>query len=178
MQTFAIFPKAFYPQQGGLWNFQRLQLPSLKTTSVSGFVWDSLSARGSFPSALISSKAQGLWAAVKALWTQCSAFGQRLQADGCDLDLVGQIPAVSCSDLQIWGFHPAGQIHSCPGPILPGPPAWGQGSHPTSKAIRTAFESSRKNLLGHGVPMCGTAEANPTRNHEVAGSIPGLTRWV
>ena len=25
---------------------------------------------------------------------------------------------------------------------------------------------------------CGTAETNPTRNHEVAGSIPGLTEWV
>jgi len=24
---------------------------------------------------------------------------------------------------------------------------------------------------------CGTAETNPTRNHEVAGSIPGLTQW-
>ena len=24
----------------------------------------------------------------------------------------------------------------------------------------------------------GTVETNPTRNHEVAGSIPGLTQWV
>ena len=24
----------------------------------------------------------------------------------------------------------------------------------------------------------GTAETNPTGNHEVAGSIPGLARWV
>ena len=24
----------------------------------------------------------------------------------------------------------------------------------------------------------GTAETNPTRNHEVAGLIPGLARWV
>ena len=24
----------------------------------------------------------------------------------------------------------------------------------------------------------GTAETNPTRNHKVAGSIPGLTQWV
>ena len=24
----------------------------------------------------------------------------------------------------------------------------------------------------------GAAEMNPTRNHEVAGSIPGLARWV
>ena len=25
---------------------------------------------------------------------------------------------------------------------------------------------------------CGSVETNPTRNHEVAGSIPGLTQWV
>ena len=25
---------------------------------------------------------------------------------------------------------------------------------------------------------CGTVETNPTRNHEVMGSIPGLTQWV
>ena len=25
---------------------------------------------------------------------------------------------------------------------------------------------------------CGTAETNPTRNHEVVGSIPGLAQWV
>ena len=25
---------------------------------------------------------------------------------------------------------------------------------------------------------CGTAETNPTRNHEVVGSLPGLTQWV
>ena len=25
---------------------------------------------------------------------------------------------------------------------------------------------------------CGAEETNPTRNHEVAGSIPGLTQWV
>ena len=25
---------------------------------------------------------------------------------------------------------------------------------------------------------CGTVETNPTRNHEVAGSIPGLTQWA
>ena len=31
-----------------------------------------------------------------------------------------------------------------------------------------------KNGSSHG----GTAEMNPTRNHEVANSIPGLTQWV
>ena len=25
---------------------------------------------------------------------------------------------------------------------------------------------------------CGAAETNPTKNHEVAGLIPGLAQWV
>ena len=29
-----------------------------------------------------------------------------------------------------------------------------------------------------GSSCCGAAETNPTRNHEVAGSIPGLAQWV
>ena len=27
-------------------------------------------------------------------------------------------------------------------------------------------------------PQRGAAEMNPTRNHDVSGSIPGLTQWV
>ena len=29
-----------------------------------------------------------------------------------------------------------------------------------------------------GVPVTGAAETNLTRNHEVAGSTPGLPQWV
>ena len=29
-----------------------------------------------------------------------------------------------------------------------------------------------------GSSCCGTVETNPTRNHEVAASIPGLDQWV
>ena len=29
-----------------------------------------------------------------------------------------------------------------------------------------------------GSSLCGAVEMNPTRNHEVAGSIPGLALWV
>jgi len=31
---------------------------------------------------------------------------------------------------------------------------------------------------GGGVPVMAQWLTNPTRNHDVAGSIPGLTRWV
>ena len=29
-----------------------------------------------------------------------------------------------------------------------------------------------------GSSRCGAVEMNPTRNHEVVGSIPGLAQWV
>ena len=29
-----------------------------------------------------------------------------------------------------------------------------------------------------GISSCDSPETNPTRNHEVAGSIPGLIQWV
>ena len=29
-----------------------------------------------------------------------------------------------------------------------------------------------------GGSHCGTAETSPTRNHEIAGSIPGLAQWI
>ena len=29
-----------------------------------------------------------------------------------------------------------------------------------------------------GSSYCGAAEMNPTSNHEVVGSIPGLAQWV
>ena len=32
--------------------------------------------------------------------------------------------------------------------------------------------------LDEGSSYGGTAETNPTRNHEVVGSIPGLAPWV
>ena len=35
--------------------------------------------------------------------------------------------------------------------------------------LRTCYDRSS---------CCGTAEANPTRNHDVVGSILGLTQWV
>ena len=38
----------------------------------------------------------------------------------------------------------------------------------TRQWFQTAYRSSRR----------GTEETNPTRNHDIAGSIPGLAQWV
>ena len=37
--------------------------------------------------------------------------------------------------------------------------------------------TEREHVLD-GSSHCGAAELNPSRNHEVAGSIPGLAQWV
>ena len=47
--------------------------------------------------------------------------------------------------------------------------------------IGTRQTSSRAfalNILLYQSSRHGTAEMNPTRNHEVSGSIPGLAQWV
>ena len=36
------------------------------------------------------------------------------------------------------------------------------------------YQNKKKLRISH----CGAAETNPTRNHEVVGSIPGLAQWV
>ena len=33
-------------------------------------------------------------------------------------------------------------------------------------------------VLGYGSSPHAAVETNPTRNHELAGSIPGLAQWV
>ena len=38
--------------------------------------------------------------------------------------------------------------------------------------VQNAMESEISEFHG------GTAETNPTKNHEVVGSIPGLAQWV
>ena len=39
-------------------------------------------------------------------------------------------------------------------------------------------QKKKKNCFQGGNSCRGTAETNPTRNHEVAESIPGLAQWV
>ena len=44
-----------------------------------------------------------------------------------------------------------------------------------SRNICTKLYLKKKNLR---CSRRGAAETNPTKNHEVAGSIPGLAQWV
>ena len=69
-----------------------------------------------------------------------------------------------------------------PGGRLGGPTegAWG-GSETLRRALsrfHRPTETSGEFKQQCRSSRCGTAEANPTRNHEVAGSIPGLAHWV
>ena len=48
-------------------------------------------------------------------------------------------------------------------------------SHPT--ILKVHYDIFIKNkIIGSSHPS--TVETNPTKNHEVAGSTPGLTQWV
>ena len=50
------------------------------------------------------------------------------------------------------------------------------------RGVRVTILRNVYNLLlfkcGYRSSHCGTVETNPARNHEVAGSISGLARWV
>ena len=46
------------------------------------------------------------------------------------------------------------------------------------KRIMNSTTVIKSKHLSKGSSRCGTVETNPTRNHEVAGSISGLAQWV
>ena len=46
-----------------------------------------------------------------------------------------------------------------------------------SKILRKKFHKRDLRIYWRS-SLCGTAETNPTRNHAVVGSIPGLAQWV
>ena len=50
----------------------------------------------------------------------------------------------------------------------------GLGQHEAAREAGCPRASEKPSRSSHR----GTTETNPTRNHEVAGSIPGLARWV
>ena len=49
---------------------------------------------------------------------------------------------------------------------------------PTEWEDIVSNDAAEENYLKGGSSHNGSVEINPTRNHEVAGSIPGLTQWV
>ena len=53
-------------------------------------------------------------------------------------------------------------------------------SNNASKEVATGIPSSYnlKKITSFWSSHCDAAETNPTRNHEVAGSIPDLAQWV
>ena len=53
------------------------------------------------------------------------------------------------------------------------PLAW---EHPY--AAGAALEKAKRKKKKEGVPVVAQWLTNPTRNHEVAGSVPALAQWV
>ena len=49
---------------------------------------------------------------------------------------------------------------------------------PLLSGISQLAQMEKKKNTWTGISHHGTVEMNPSRNHEVAGSIPGLAQWV
>ena len=48
----------------------------------------------------------------------------------------------------------------------------------TNNSYNATTKKQPKQKMDRRSCCCDTAEMNQTRNHKVAGSIPGLTQWV
>ena len=57
------------------------------------------------------------------------------------------------------------------------PLAW-EPPYATGAALEMAKRQKKKKKNNSGVPFVAQWLTNPTRNHEVTGSIPGLAQWV
>jgi len=57
---------------------------------------------------------------------------------------------------------------------------WGKEEESDYTIFRIILVSPKNMLKSHylGVPVVAQWLTNPTRNHEVVGSIPGLVQWV
>ena len=51
-----------------------------------------------------------------------------------------------------------------------------EAEYQAQNGICDKVENNSLKQVGTGVPV--VAQQNPTRNHEVAGTIPGLAQWV
>ena len=54
----------------------------------------------------------------------------------------------------------------------------GQKSYLHRSWLKISETNRRYQLIEIQLSCHGTAEINPTRNHEVSGLIPGLVQWV
>ena len=68
----------------------------------------------------------------------------------------------------------------CSSVAHPGPPAWPPPPPPSSLQSGYLEAPPGRGILneGLGVPLVAQWLTNPTRNHDVVGSIPGLAQWV
>ena len=48
----------------------------------------------------------------------------------------------------------------------------------TDIITNSQLEYIKENVTSFGVPVVAQWLTNPTRNHEVAGSVPALAQWV